>query len=98
MNKLILILVCLVLSGCFTNTKQFENRHCAQEGNIPVYESYCCGTYSNGHCSLMCQRQSGTRKGCVRWECDEGFVWRELPEEEQEWWQFAGAGECVPID
>lgn len=95
MNKLTLSLACLCLSGCLTNVQQDEHKHCAQQGDIPVYVSYCCGTYSDGHCSYTCQRQSGTRKGCLRWQCDDGYVWQELPEEDQKWWQFGLAGSCV---
>jgi hypothetical protein len=95
MNKLVLTLMSLSLTACLPQTKQDTHTHCAQEGSIPTYENYCCGTYDNGHCSYTCQRQSGTRWGCIKWECDEGYVWQAIPEEEQKWWQFGLAGSCI---
>jgi hypothetical protein len=96
MGKYLLIMICLLLSACLTSTKQETHTHCAQEGNIPIYENYCCGTYSNGHCSYTCQRQAGSRIGCIRWQCDEGYQWQESSEDEKKWWQIFGAGQCVP--
>lgn len=95
MNKVILSVIFLSLSACFSNTKQDTHTHCAQYGNIPTYERYCCGTYENGHCSYTCQRVAGTRVGCIKWECNDGYTWQEPPEEEQKWWQFGLAGSCV---
>ena len=95
------LIICLILVGCnATNTKQSEsesesNKYCAEYGYQTVNHPYCC-KQGNGYCERTCYKYE-QRHTCIDWQCKEGYKWQEVKEEDLKWWQFAGAGECVPL-
>ena len=99
-HAILVLFICLILVGCnATSTKQSEsesNKYCAEYGYKAVNRPYCC-KQGNGYCEKTCYKYE-QRHTCIDWQCKEGYKWQEVKKEDLKWWQFAGAGDCVPIN
>ncbi len=99
-HAVLVLFICLAQVGCYaTSSKKSESeskQYCAKQGSKNVSTPYCC-EYSDGYCHRTCYKHS-VEPACIDWQCIEGYKWQEVKEEDLKWWQFAGAGECVPIN
>lgn len=90
---IIVVILNFLLAGC-ASTNENTHLHCTQYGDRSVSIPYCCKE-KDGYCQQTCYRYE-MRNTCINWECDKGFIKKEIKKEDLKWWQLAGASECVP--
>lgn len=84
--KISLFFIPLLLSACLTTN---PHARCIEQEPYQAAIPYCC-LYKSGYCQRTCYNYE-TRYRCLSAECEEGYVWQDVPD--PKW--FENDRQCV---